>query len=509
MSKKTYYLKYRPKTLEELDLVEVRESLQKIVKSNNIPHAFLFAGPKGSGKTSAARILARVVNCQKKRKKSIEPCNKCDQCASIIKGGNIDVIELDAASHRGIDDVRALRDAVKLAPAKSIKKVYIIDEAHMLTTEASNALLKTLEEPPDHVMFILATTNPEKLIATIRSRTTNIIFGKATNEEIIRSLKRKTKGEKIKTNIKVLKIIADASEGSFRDADKILEQLVTEKIRLKEDKVRNYLFKSQIIKAEQFFRLLLDKNTKSALGEIEKVTAGGVTMRRFLEVILGRLRSALHEKSGLEGEELAGFSEKDLLILIKLFLRASSELQGAFIEQIPVEIAVVEWCSRDEGNSNKIQKSKVNKNANQLPKIKEKIKATKKKAGVVVDDEIWARILSEVKPINTSTEALLRAAKPLNYDGETLELGVFYSFHKERLESVQHRNLLENVLANILGGHVRVLCTLIEAPQRKVVSQEKPQDKKNVEVGKAKSPSLLTEADDEDIIKVAREIFGS
>src|SRR3972149_9928838 len=146
----TLYLKYRPKNLDELDLVSVAESLKKIVKSGKIPHAFLFSGPKGTGKTSAARILAKIINCESKN----PPCDKCEQCVSITKGSNLDVIEMDAASHRGIDDVRTLRDAVKLAPVSSKKKIYIIDEAHMLTTEASNALLKTLEEPPEHVMFI-------------------------------------------------------------------------------------------------------------------------------------------------------------------------------------------------------------------------------------------------------------------------------------------------------------------------------------------------------------------
>jgi len=128
----TFYLKYRPQRLEELDLKDVRESLKKIVKSGKIPHAFLFSGPKGSGKTSAARVLAKIVNCERKKKNSIEPCNKCDQCLTTTKGGNLDVIELDAASHRGIDDARSLRQAVKLAPARATKKVYIIDECHRM-----------------------------------------------------------------------------------------------------------------------------------------------------------------------------------------------------------------------------------------------------------------------------------------------------------------------------------------------------------------------------------------
>src|SRR3990172_2163032 len=222
----TFYLKYRPQKIDDLDLNDVRETLTKIVKSENIPHAFLFSGPKGSGKTSAARILAKVVNCEKRQKSHPpaggEPCNKCAQCTSITNGNNIDVIELDAASHRGIDDIRTLREGVMLAPARAKKKVYIIDEAHMLTTEASNALLKTLEEPPAHVVFILATTNPEKLIGTVRSRTTYISFRKATLEEIEHSLKKVVIGEKMKVDKKVLEDVAKAANGSFRDAIKLL-----------------------------------------------------------------------------------------------------------------------------------------------------------------------------------------------------------------------------------------------------------------------------------------------
>src|SRR3989344_5265882 len=192
----TLYLKYRPQKISELDLSDVRDLLSKIVSSGKIPHAFLFEGPRGSGKTSAARIIAKVLNCTNLSKDG-EPCNECEQCVSITKGTNIDVIEMDAASHRGIDDIRLVRDSVKLSPSSAKKKVYVIDEAHMLTTEASNALLKTLEEPPGHVVFILATTNPEKLIDTIKSRTVRINFHKATVAEIVKSLTNVVTKEKL------------------------------------------------------------------------------------------------------------------------------------------------------------------------------------------------------------------------------------------------------------------------------------------------------------------------
>src|SRR4030043_2039940 len=242
----TFYLKYRPKILDDLDSENVRESLKKIMISGNIPQAFLFTGPKGIGKTSAARILASIVNCENIGKK-ITPCGKCEQCKAILKSSNLDVIEMDAASHRGIGDVRILRDAVKLAPAKARKKVYIIDEAHMLTVEASNALLKTLEEPPEHVMFIMATTNPEKLIETIRSRTVNINFAKASDEEIIRAIMKTLKGEKIKANDKSLKLIAKASDGSFREAHKIIENIISQGSKFSEEELEKTLFEKTTV----------------------------------------------------------------------------------------------------------------------------------------------------------------------------------------------------------------------------------------------------------------------
>ncbi len=533
----TYYLKYRPQKIDELDLENVRESLKKIVKSGKIPHAFLFSGPKGGGKTSAARILAKIVNCEKRRKNSIEPCNKCSQCKLIKKGANIDVIELDAASHRGIDDVRALRDAVKLAPAKAKKKVYIVDEAHMLTTEASNALLKTLEEPPGHVMFILATTNPEKLIATIRSRTQNLVFGKANLEEIVRSLLKKVKGEKLKVDEHVLKLIARASDGAFRDADKILEQMVTEKIPLKKDEVEEFLFQRKTIDVDKFLSLLAEKNVRKAIEEVEKVATGGASMRTFLEVVLSRLRTALLAKVGVGGEDLDEFSKQDLILLIKLFSEASREVPTALIEQIPIEIAIVEWCQSevdrrlDDGGRRDLSTGRtsgvksVRSAKRRMQKNKQEVKNFLRKdlgerQPAEISDDVWMTILSKIKPRNTTTEALLRAAKPVKYDGRTLELGVFYRFHKERLESVQHKLVLEEVISEVLGGNVEVLCMLTEPPRkidRKVGNESEgtnvgPVSRESSQTGLAKearSDLALTEADDEDIIKVAKEIFGS
>ena len=484
----TLYLIYRPQKLEDLDSESVRETLSKIVSSGNLPHAFLFEGPKGTGKTSAARIIAKIVNCDPpspRLRKGKEPCNKCEQCLSITKGSNLDVIELDAASHRGIDDVRALRDAVKLAPAKAKKKVYIIDEAHMLTPEASNALLKTLEEPPSHVLFILATTNPEKLIETIRSRTTSVSFKKATIDEVVRSLTRVVAGEKIKIDKKSLEIIAKKSEGSFRDAVKTLEQLSSEKRSMKPEDVEEYLLETHALNIEEFITLLAQRETKKAIETVEKAAQKGLRMENLIENLLSRLRMGLLAKVGIGSEDLEGFSKDDLVLLINLFSKAGSELKGAIISELPVELAIIEWGEeKPENSGQKNEPSGVREHAPGSANIKE------------ITDEIWRTILSQVKPINTSIEALLRAAKPISYDGKILTLGVYYRFHKERLEEGSHRKVLEDVVSAILGAPVRVICTLTEPAAKKVANEEK-------------SESVLTEGEDKDIIKIAEEIFGN
>ena len=485
----TYYLKYRPQTLEDLDLDSVREQLKKIVSSGNIPHALLFAGPKGTGKTSAARIIAKIVNCEKQGKKLTEPCNKCDQCKSIAKGNNIDVIELDAASNRGIDDVRVLRDTIKLSPASAKKKVYIIDESHMLTLEASNALLKTLEEPPEHVLFILATTNAEKLIETVRSRTTLIEFHKASPEETVRSLRSVIKGEKLKIDKEALLSISKMSDGSFRDAVKILEQLVSQKVKLEKERVEEYLFKRKAFNEKEFINTLSAKDAKKALSSIEDFVTKGVSVENVIDSLTALLRESLLTKVGLKGEEIPNLSKEDLISLIELLIYARSQIAFSPIEELPLEIAVIKWCG-EEGGDQKEEALETKKETD-----KEKIDLENKNLTArlsEITEDIWKTILTRIRPINTSIEALLRAARPLGYDGNNLVLGVYYRFHKERLEEVSHRKVLEDVAGSVMGCPIKVTCTLTDPPVKKDIP----------------TPPL-TETKDDDIIKIAEEIFGN
>lgn len=501
----TLYLKYRPSNLDELDLLDVGESLKKILSKSSTPHAFLFAGPKGTGKTSAARILAKIVNCEQLTVNG-SSCGKCEQCKAIEKGNDLDVIEMDAASHRGIDDVRTLRDAVKLAPVNAKKKIYIIDEAHMLTTEASNALLKTLEEPPEHVIFILATTNPEKLIDTIRSRTTYIPFRKANPTEIVRSLKRVVEGEKIKIDDTALGVIAEASGGSFRDGIKILEQIVAEEKNLSKDFLEEFLFKKKDFDIENIISLLVKKDAKSLIEEIGKLGEKGVDIETFSSALLSKLRLSLLAKVGVGTDAILDLNKEELVKLIELISQASSEIGESLIEELPLEIAIIKWCDTEIKNQKskiKIEEEAIVETILPASDLAQTFVSGVREQAIVpvvmgegVDDDIWKKILSLIKPINASIEALLRSSKPMTYDGKELMLGVYYKFHKERLEDIRHRKILEEVVAKVLGSPTKVSCTLVDPPPRKIIEEVKVE-------------TVLTEGKDKDIIKVAEEIFGN
>lgn len=513
----TLYLKYRPRNLDEIDETSVAESLKKIVSQKSIPHAFLFAGPKGTGKTSTARILAKIVNCDDL--KNGKPCDKCKECKSITNGSNLDVVEMDAASHRGIDDVRILRDAVKLAPVSAKKKIYIIDEVHMLTTEASNALLKTLEEPPEHVIFVLATTNPEKLIETIRSRTTLIPFKKATNSEIVRSLKRVAEGEKIKIEDDALALIAESADGSFRDAIKILEQVTSEERNLSKDSLEEFLFQNKSYDLDKFVNLLAGRKLEELLAEVDDLNSRGIVVESFLEALSKKLRLELLSKIGVGGDPVTKLNKKELIKLIDLFSGAYREIGSSPISELPFELAIISWCEEESGgeSNDKDGDSESDKKDCTVAKEPEdvqesaKIKAEEDKVsddvvevqeqvlaenGISVPDDAWKNILSLVKPVNASMEALLRAAKPVAYNGKVLTLGVYYKFHKERIEEAKHRKILEEIIAKVLQSPTKVCCVLVEPPPKKVIEE-------------TKVDPVLTEGKDQDIVRIAKEIFGN
>ncbi len=347
-----YYLKHRPKTLSELDNSRVKEQLQKILESKQVPHAFLLIGQKGTGKTSTARIIAKSVNCLSnsfaEQKGSIEPCNKCANCMSIEQSSSPDVIELDAASNRGIDEIRSLIRESSFTPMTARYRVFIIDEAHMITHDAFNALLKTLEEPSASVIFILATTNSEKVPKTVISRCLTINFGKAKKLDVMKMLVKISQREKLTVSDDVLELIASHSEHSFRDAAKLLEELSIQQKTTLED-ARNYL---GIRSKSSLLETLQNGSLKDALLWIQEYNTVGGNVKYLIEEILNELESILLSKNGIETDETEQytFTTSEIIQLMKLFTESYTLLRSSPVESIPLEIAVAEFYNRKQGS---------------------------------------------------------------------------------------------------------------------------------------------------------------
>jgi len=340
-----FYLKYRPKTLEEIDNSKARETLTNILTTGRLPHAFLFVGQKGTGKTSSARILAKAINCLNNKfgDKSalIDPCNRCHNCLSIDSGTSPDVVEMDAASNRGINEVKELIKGSAFSPMAGRYRVFIIDEAHMITADGFNALLKTLEEPPETVIFILATTNPEKVPKTIGSRCLIVNFGKAKQTEIKRMLGRIAGQEKLKVEEDIIDLIASHSERSFRDAAKLFEELVIQD-KLILAKAREYL---GIRSKQSLLDILQNETLAEALGWIEEFTSGNGNYKNLIEEMLEELHVLLLKKSGINitDEIEDNLSLSEITKLMKLLNESYSLMKTSPIESLPLEIAIVEF----------------------------------------------------------------------------------------------------------------------------------------------------------------------
>ena len=367
MSHLVLYRKYRPQTFKEIIGQEhIIKTLTNAIATDMVSHAYLFSGPRGSGKTTIARVLAKAVNCEARKKGEYEPCNKCSSCLEIRQGNSLDFIEIDAASHRGIDDIRELRNGIKFAPTKSRYKVFIIDECHQLSKDASNALLKTLEEPPAHAIFILATTEIHKMIATIISRCQRFDFRKLTVPEIIQRLKFISEKEKIKIEKPALELIALYSRGSMRDAESMFDQVLTFAGKtgkeIKANDIKDLLGLVEVKLISQFCDFLGQKKPEKAISFLNDLTEKGSDLDEFTKALLNYLRQGLILKitgketaeliiTGLTKEEFQTlenqtklFQEQELQKIINLFIQASNQMKYSPIQQLPLELAIIESC---------------------------------------------------------------------------------------------------------------------------------------------------------------------
>jgi len=456
----SFYRTYRPQVIDEIDNVAVREAILRLLgkPKKDLPHAFLFTGPRGGGKTTAARIIAKLFNCEKPTKEG--PCGTCDQCVSIAEGKNLDVLELDAASNRGIDEIRTLRDGINLAPVSSKYKIYIIDEVHMLTTEAFNALLKTLEEPPAHAVFVLATTDPQKVPVTIQSRCIGVSFKKASDEELIHALLRIVKKEKIEIDAEGLKIISGMVDGSFRDAVKSLEQVSFLKGKITPEKIRSTLAMSETKIRDEFLTTLKERDTKKALAIIGNIVDEGKDIKIFLVDCLGDLERRLIALVG--GKQEDGWTKEELGEAIRRLSNAFGEMRGTAIAQLPLELAVVELCSDSSLSSRPPSREPEKKDRLPAGEAGTPVQArndNNEPIGMLSLEHLtnhWSDVIASLKPYNHSVAGVMRSTRPKAIHDGIVTIEAFYTFHKDKLSEVKTKEILSGVLKKLFGETVKI-----------------------------------------------------
>ncbi len=356
------YRKFRPLTFSELvGQDHITRTLKNQITSNRIGHAYLFNGGRGTGKTSSAKIFARAINCL--NPKDGEPCNECEICKAILSGSLTDVVEMDAASNNSVEDIRAIRDEVNFLPTLAKYRVYIIDEVHMLSTGAFNALLKTLEEPPAHVKFILATTEPQKLPATILSRCQRFDFKRISNEDIVKRLEIVCKEADIEITKEALKIIAELSEGAMRDALSILERCIQEGSNgVNEDKVKELVGIPKITFVSKIVKNIINNNAVEALGALNEVLEDGKDLQNLLWEIIKYVKDvlvyktsknlSLYNKEEIQQiEELANNTSKERLIgIIYSLSETENNIKWSSQKEIMLQTGIIKLCTTTQND---------------------------------------------------------------------------------------------------------------------------------------------------------------
>lgn len=517
------YRKWRPQALADVVGQEhVTQTLLNALAQERVAHAYLFCGPRGTGKTSTARIMAKAVNCLKNGRG--EPCNDCHICQAVTGGSALDLIEIDAASNRGIDEVRDLRERANYSPAEARFKIYIIDEVHMMTTPAFNALLKTLEEPPSHIIFILATTEAHKLPPTIVSRCQRFDFRRISQNATLGRLETICQGEGMEADPWVLRFISKASGGSLRDAENLLEKLmVSYGNRIEPQHVRELLGISADMPLEVFIASMLRGDLAESLRILHGVAEQGANLRYFQRELLEYLRSLMMVVAGAEdvvdipAEEMTALKGlapeiglEDVTRALHIFSGVDLKADGA--GPFALETALVEVCLalgkravRPEapirlayGSKETLEKSpapvkeppplvlqaadlspetlvipRPEDQGPDEPTVPEPSSSDDEEClgpeptsikDIGVFRQRWPELVDALKGQGSkgSLDALLRnACEPIAIEGETLVVGFYYPFHKSKIEDPKYRHLVEKKVSEVFGAPYKIRCDLV------------------------------------------------
>jgi len=487
MSYIVFALKWRPKNFDEIIGQDaVVATLKNAIQKDRLAHAYLFSGPRGVGKTSTARILAKALNC--KDGPTLKPCSSCPACIDISQGRSLDVIEIDGASNRGIDEIRTLRENVKFAPTQGKYKIYIIDEVHQITAEGFNALLKTLEEPPPFVKFIFATTHPHKVMPTILSRCQRLDFRRISVMEIIAQLEKIAQAEKINIDKDVLFALAKASDGSLRDAESVLDQLIS----FSKDKIslQDVISMLGVVEQDMLFDItarIINKDARAALDLFNDIIDSGKDVSNFLMSLIEHFRNLMIAKVTQADSKLidlpkelcdkllqqaGAFSLEEIFSVFNTLVNTKEMTRRFDSLRIPLEITLVKLAHDKKGSSLNTAAPKYSNNPVSTPPLKEKNPAVEAKKeddppeaaaaaqALSLDNvkSVWRNVIDNLSKTKISVATYLDEGSPTKIDNNilTISFPISHSLHKEALESKENKGIIEKMLSGLLNAGVRV-----------------------------------------------------